>query len=341
MLNLRSFGAVGNGVANDTTATVDWFNCMMALKRRGYGPQGVYMIDTIQIDNIDANLSIECHPDCVFKGRIGYEEFAGNGVTKVFTVTAFNTYNDSQGCSAQLISSAGVITPLTKVSDTPDSLNEFRQVNNVFTLFTAPPTGTKLQVVSSALLMRLSATEVPMPGPADRGNYPWFEWRGGKIDCSLRGFIFAAASGTGMRLLRFRGSIYGVNFYGGKDYMTVRATGHGGDSGLTVSSATFFEVSGCYARGWGDAFIYSNGQYESNAETTDRGVNVHVHDNHINRCSLGIRHSRGYKGVIVANNTIDQCEYGIFASIVPAVGRQTSPRGLIMSLRETLLRVRR
>lgn len=51
VLNLKSFGAVGDGVTNDTAAVLAWLVALGASTgRTGYAPTGVYMVDADSID---------------------------------------------------------------------------------------------------------------------------------------------------------------------------------------------------------------------------------------------------------------------------------------------------
>lgn len=70
-LNLKQYGALGNGVADDTSAVVGWLNALRASGRRGYAPAGTYMVtpDTVTGALIGVQISGDSDRTTVFKAR--------------------------------------------------------------------------------------------------------------------------------------------------------------------------------------------------------------------------------------------------------------------------------
>lgn len=59
LLNLKDYGAVGDGVANDTQAWVDFIADCISQNRKGYVPAGTYMIDSFTFDADASGLMLE------------------------------------------------------------------------------------------------------------------------------------------------------------------------------------------------------------------------------------------------------------------------------------------
>ena len=71
----QDFGAVGDGVTDDTQALIDWLQSGGDL----YAPEGTYLVDYAGASSggvrakIDKNVNVVCHPDAIFKGGQGLD----------------------------------------------------------------------------------------------------------------------------------------------------------------------------------------------------------------------------------------------------------------------------
>jgi hypothetical protein len=65
-LNLRDYGATGNGVTDDTTAIEAWLGDIATQGITGYAPEGTYMTTGVDVD-IAADVHVVCDNNAIFK----------------------------------------------------------------------------------------------------------------------------------------------------------------------------------------------------------------------------------------------------------------------------------
>ena len=293
----QMLGASANDVADDSVALKDWLTVVDVLKRKGHVPQGTYRLDYIDYLAINS-LDIELHQGAVLKGMTSWQGFTGAGLT-VFTITAFAWYG--QGINVDLITTATGVVVDQYTRDTGAG-GDYTFAGNVVTLngTSAPPlTATQtLRITSTKSLVHFKVAS----DAADLRNNPSVTIRGGKVDCSLRGYSPNKASGTAFSFQKQGGvKVQGMIFYcGASDEATVLAPT--GDSAISSTGAYHVDIDGCFFQGWPDAALYLGG----GATTTsgpDDGGEIRVHGNVIYRCSQGVKSPvRQLKGITVENN---------------------------------------
>jgi hypothetical protein len=111
VLNLKDFGAVGNGSADDRPAIILWLNQIEATGKPGFIPSGTYRVSTGIQHNITKNHNITAATNATLVNSIGMTtsilRFVGNGSTQLVWNggkfdASFGTYVPGAGSSTCL-----------------------------------------------------------------------------------------------------------------------------------------------------------------------------------------------------------------------------------------------
>jgi hypothetical protein len=303
VLSVKDFGAVGNGVADDTAAIVLALAAAADQGCRLYFPDGTYMVSMID-ETYTANLAIEMAPGAIIKGSVSYQHYAGTGATMVATITDFDFY--AAGINV-VINDGAAQTPLTEGVD-------YTRVGNVVTTSGAGgivPIGQELQISSSESILTLRASPVGVDADS-----PTFSLRGGMFDSSDRGYAQSLPSGTALNIKNWRApQVEGVTFYSGDSWETTVGTGLGGDSGLTLVQCVGGNVTGCFFQGLADLGIYNTGGNNDGVATDDGGA-LFVSGNTFYRCSTGVKSIRQSRAAMIVGNEFYECMTGILGGAV-------------------------
>lgn len=291
LLTPHAFGAVGNGVANDTAGISAWLQALNAEKLTGYIPAGDYLVDGFALYG-RTDIHVEAHSDARIIGRKSYQNFAGSGVVgQQFTVTDFGvTYGE---ILATRRTAAGLDVALVKGTD-------YSVSGSVITLLgaTTIPVGDTLRAVASESLIEIGGSAF---------NTGSFSWEGGHFDTNERGMIPAAASGTALTIMNYgKYEVHGVHFYAAEDYEAAIAKGVG-DSGL-VTFAQRGNVSACLFQGHPDLGTYVTGG--GDVGSSDNPIGHVFSGNHYVKCAVGWKASRDARNVKANGNEYDRCGIG-------------------------------
>jgi hypothetical protein len=123
VINVKDFGAVGDGVANDTAAILAAFTLAATSGKKCVAPTGTYLISNILNISITNSFEIECQVDTIFKVAAG---FPAN--LALFRFQASNTPGDKK-----FIWKNGTIDgrlmPVKTITSSPDLLAVFGAIN--------------------------------------------------------------------------------------------------------------------------------------------------------------------------------------------------------------------
>lgn len=304
-LSILDFGAVGDGVTDDTDALVLAIQAAVDEGLPLYFPPGTYMIDFVD-EIVTSSLAITLAPGAIIKGSVSGQVWAGTGAIMAVTITDFDFY--AEGVNVETVTPAGVVTQLDETTD-------YTLVGNLLTTVAAVDAADELRVASRKAVMSLRAQ--PTLSGSDT---PTISWTGGMFDTSLRGYSLARASGSALTLFDFRFPVVtGASFVAGPDYTTSSSTGFGGDSGLTFTRCIGAHVSGCYFQGHADLGIYHTG----GAGTPDPGDNggaLMANGNIFYRCSTGLKAVRETPGALIVGNYFIECATGVRGGAVEDFG---------------------
>jgi hypothetical protein len=300
VMSVLDFGAVGDGVADDTAALVLAFAAASEYGAKLLFPDGTYMVSHID-ETYTANLDVEMSPGATIKGFVSYQHYAGTGAAMVATITDFDYYDLGINVA---INDGSAQTELVEGVD-------YTRAGNVVTTTVVVPIGQELQVSSTEPMLMLRASPVGV-GIAT----PTIAWRGGKLDCSERGYSQSNASGTALNLRFWRAPVInGVTFYSGETWATTVGSGIGGDSGLTMVQCVGGSVSGCFFQGLADLGIYNTGG-NNDAVSTDDGGGLFVYGNTFYRCSTGVKSIRQSRCTVISGNEFFECMTGVLGGAV-------------------------
>lgn len=291
----KHFGAVGNGVADDTAAFTSWISYLDAQKVPGHIPDGTYLVTYVINRALNNSLRITASPNAVIKGTLTLEEFGGDDTTTSFEVTDF-TFGPG-GIRAAIVS-GGVATQIDEGIDFTVA-GQTLDLSAGSSPYGDVATGDTLRVVSADPVMEF--------GP-DTEYGATFTMEGGTIDNSQRGFVPTTASGSGLLLVNFdRYTIDGVTFDGGEDYEQNQANGYA-DSGLTTNNCNQGVVTNSTFIAQSDLGYYLTGGADPGA--SDNTITHSVFGNWFLKCFTGGKAERQVFAHSVYGNTFDQCRNG-------------------------------
>ena len=228
----RSFGAVGNGSADDTTAVSSWISFCELKGATGVLTAGVFIVGSISL-TVTANVRLSGRPGATIKGT-------ADGIGSIIT----------------------------------------------------------------------------LDGSVSR---PAFSLTGVIIDNSLRTFVSAEASGTGLSIKNFdHYQIQNCQFLAGADYRAAK-----GDSGTSINQCGWGLISGCYFRGQPDKGIYLTGG--PSAGTADDYGDCVVQGNVFDRCNTAASNTRQGRRVVFNGNIVLQCLLGFRHTEAGAGAAQVDP----------------
>ena len=304
--SVKAFGALGDGVTDDTSAIEAWISYMDSVEVKGFVPSGTYSVSYVRNRALTSGLNIQLDPEAIIKGSTTLETVAGDNTLTSLTVTEFEKGNNG---FVVIYVSGGKETVWTKGRQYTTT----GQVVN-WGAGTAPhgvlAKGESLRVVSADPIIEL--------GPSSVGTKS-IKWVGGSIDNSLRGFAQAATSGSSLTLIGFdRYHVSDVFFDGGSDYKTNQAAGVT-DSGLTTTNCSSGEVSACKFYGQADLGFYVTGGANSGPSDDTRGHEIH--GNTFYQCATGGKAERQVRSVNVHDNIFEQSRVGwLIAGVASGVG---------------------
>ncbi len=124
VLNVKDFGAVGDGIADDTAAIQAALTAAASSGKKCVAPTGTYLISNILNISITKSFEIECQVDTIFKVTTG---FPAN--TALFRFQASNTIGNKK-----FIWKNGTIDgrliPVKTITSSPDLLAVFGAINS-------------------------------------------------------------------------------------------------------------------------------------------------------------------------------------------------------------------
>ena len=311
---LRHFGVAADGATDNAAKISAWITYMDGAKVRGYVHKGTHLVSYVRNRALVNSLDIECHPEATFKGSLTKQVFAGDDAITSLTVTDFTAGNDG---FVVVYTTGGVDTVW-------DDGAEYTATGQTIDLSTgsaphgALATGDSVRVVSADPIIELGQ------GSGRNGH---FEWRGGTIDNSLRGFAGAKASGSGLTILNF--SSYRVSeavFKGADDWETAIEDSVS-DSGFTALYCDRGEVVGNTFIGQADLGIYITGG--ASTGVADDGYTHEIHGNLFDKCQTGGKSVRQTPAAHVHGNTFNQCYNGWLVGGVSGGGPLTGASATI------------
>lgn len=297
--DFKEFGAKGTGAVDEASTLTNWLEDLGTKKRRGYIPQGTYLISYVD-ETYNFNLDIECHPDAVFLGKQDWQDFNGNGSQTIFTVSTFNWFAAYQGSNVDVIDIATGVT----VAQLESGVDYVRSgptfdLSSGTSPYGAVASGDKLRISGTAPILHLRSDATTR-----------INWEGGTFDCSNRSLSFDQPSGVALLLHGWhRGRCNDVDFLGATDYSESRADMIS-DSGLLFIDVRNFSVNGCYFRGFGDLGVYASGDADAGPE--DNGGDVTIRDNTFYGCENGLKAVRQFDRTLIHGNKFIYCGTGVF-----------------------------
>lgn len=288
------FGAIGNGVADDAEAFSIWLSYLYTAGVKGYIPEAIYRISSVSDRLVTGAVVIEAHSGAIIKGLATNIIIAGNGVVTstiaTFTAGALGYRVGYTTGGVETLWTLGV---------------QYTQVGSTINwgAGSAPhgalAVGTSVRIISQNPIFEIGAAS---------GFSPRFEWRGGTIDNSLRGYFISVSSGEALTIVDFDGyTIEGVTFQGASNYEIAFAN-KVSDSGFVPTRCKNGEVHGCKFIGQADLGIYITGGSLTTAG--DDGIGHSIHSNHFYACSTGVSAKRQAGGVSITNNVFEGCDLG-------------------------------
>jgi hypothetical protein len=177
----------------------------------------------------------------------------------------------------------------------------------------------QVELAADATIMGKSGYSTPVIILDGSVTRPVLRWRGGTIDNSLRTFVAAEQSGTGLSLKRLDNfSVEDVKFQGGASW-----SDNVGDSGITTVECNRGTIARCMFIGQPDCGIYLSGG-ATNLDTDDYG-DVTIQGCHFYKNQLAIGIKRQTARTVVVGNTFLENYAGVAfleASTTILPGRQ-------------------
>lgn len=311
-VNVRMFGAGAGDWSVDSIAFVSAFQWAMSVNGSDiFVPNGNYKIGYISF-TLTKNLSVRLSERAVIQGIMTQNSFECDGINQSFAVFGdWVSFIDS-GHNVQLYNVVDLV--YTDLSEGIDYTRSY----NIITLSFAPSDAFILRISSRMAIFTFSC------GGTLGEPLCSLAWSGGTIDCSLRGFAYDRASGTGIQLsnigfLRFE-NVTGI---GSSDYWTAWIDGFS-DSLISGQARGGF-IKGCKATGFCDTMMYLTGG-GSVGDNDDFGP-LEVHGNFAFKCWNALSFKRQMANVSVHSNHLEECEFGI--TFFPSSGNVYGARGVI------------
>ena len=313
-LTLRQFGPAADGATDDGGVIATWLQACVDMDAKGYAEAGTYSIGHVRIRTINAPLTIECHPEAQFIGRATNDAVAGTG-SNTSAVATFAA--GALGYGVSYVNGAGVEVAWTEgtqytVTGTTINWNAGSAPHGPLAI------GHTVRIWSRNPIIEL--------GAATAFSHR-IEWRGGKVNNSLRGYFSADASGSGLMLSDLDSYLIdGLIVQGAADYLTAIAN-KVTDSAIVIQRCNSGEIRGGMQIGQADLGIYITGG--ALAANTDDSVGHVITGSTARLCKQGHSAKRDAVGVRMVGNLYDRCDVG--ASLYPTTVDLAAGEGLINS----------
>lgn len=305
------FGAIGNGIADDTDAINSLILQADISKTSVYFPKGTFYVTHVRNRTLENSLKVTCHPEARFVGAPTLVTVAGTGANTSYTVTEFP--KAVAGYTVALIS-GGVVTGWTEgVQFTTTGTTVDWSVGS------APhgplSIGDTIRIVSAGPMIELGQNS----STARNRIY----WRGGYFDNSQRGFVPTRASGSALTIREFGfAEVLGMEAKAADDWQSAQAAGVG-DSGLTILNCDNYVVQGNKFVGQPDLGLYLSGGASTGPE--DDGNGSLVSGNSFIGCETGGKAERQTQDSIISNNNFVECRVCFLpAGLASSVGGGTA-----------------
>lgn len=289
-------------------------------------PRGDWQTKPIVYDFAAAGaLDLEFAPGAKLIGAAQFQHFAGNGVQKAFTVTAWASAS-TDTLSVMKVTAAGVETGLTF----GDAVNGFTRVGNVVTVGSAVTiaTGDTLAVAPAASILKITG---------ENGDVR-LRLRGGHFDNGQMGYIFVQASGSCVNFKTIRGVDWdGAPIFensSGKSWMDAPLLRRG-DSGLVLENVERANIWGGRGLYQPDHDVYVTGLARGTPPETyylDDGFGINIWGWHSLGTDTSFRDARKGGGFGLYGCSVEKVSSGLVVDDVSSGGlgssRNISVQGL-------------
>lgn len=292
---LTHWDVAADGTSDDSAMMEFFIEHLDRLKIEGYVPQGHYAISYVKNRHVQNSIVVRCHPKAQFIGMPTSHWISGNATGSQIELSSLPTNTKNVRLVFRNAGRETVWTEGEEYSLDGKTLNLSQGKRPHGPL----QSNESIRAVSDAPLFELGST----------GQFQGrFEWHGGVINNSKRGFAPARSSGSGLKIFDFgHYSVSGVYFQGEDDYESAQKNGVT-DSGLSAIRCGGGEIHGNIFVGQADLGIYISGG--SSRQPHDNGTHHSVHSNHFLRCNNGVSAKRDARGVKVIGNTFQECGVG-------------------------------
>lgn len=288
-------------------------------------PNGSWETQSIRFAAASAgSLNMTFSPSAELIGPANWQHFAGNGVTKNFTLTAWGTAS-TDTCSAAIVYAGGSYVVLAS----GDATNGFTKTGTLITLGTAvaaPPVGATLTISSVSSILSITG---------ENGDFS-LRVRGGRFYNGNMGYVEQQGSGTCVSLQTLRDVYWdGAPVFRGSATNSFDSgiLNKRGDSGLVLGNierASFYGAKFLYQP---DAGNYTTGLARGGAGAhnyhIDDGRFVSFFGAHAYHCGLGFRSARDGGGYGLYGCGTDLCFDGFLADNVSSNG-MPSARNIVI-----------
>lgn len=288
-------------------------------------PNGSWETQPIRFAAASAgSLNMTFSPSAELIGPANWQHFAGNGVTKNFTLTAWGTAS-TDTCSAAIVYAGGSYVVLAS----GDATNGFTKTGTLITLGTAvaaPPVGATLTISSVSSILSITG---------ENGDFS-LRVRGGRFYNGNMGYVEQQGSGTCVSLQTLRDVYWdGAPVFRGSATNSFDSgiLNKRGDSGLVLGNierASFYGAKFLYQP---DAGNYTTGLARGGAGADnyhiDDGRFVSFFGAHAYHCGLGFRSARDGGGYGLYGCGTDLCFDGFLADNVSSNG-MPSARNIVL-----------
>lgn len=270
-------------------------------------------------------LDVEFAPGAKLIGAAQFQHFAGNGVQKAFTVTAWASAS-TDTLSVMKVTAAGVETGLTF----GDAVNGFTRVGNIVTVGSAVTiaTGDTLAVAPAASILKITG---------ENGDVR-LRLRGGHFDNGQMGYIFVQASGSCVNFKTIRGIDWdGAPIFensSGKSWMDAPLLRRG-DSGLVLENVERANIWGGRGLYQPDHDVYVTGLARGAPPETyylDDGFGINIWGWHSLGTDTAFRDARKGGGFGLYGCSVEKVSSGLVVDDVSSGGlgssRNISVQGL-------------